>query len=444
MSQTITLLRNKVESTTETNTVLHLMLRKHIYTAGGGGGGAGWLPHEEFARTELQLVDRRQPDRIYTLVPKSLGTSKYGEIWAAAKGAVSDAVIRSPDFAPTHIVQLLNPIGDETLKELEERAQREVNIGLFVRRLDSANRTMLCRDSALCSDEWFVSRKIDFDNAERVVVVFGFKSGSTLLKFLVEHLFPVFSKENEVQCKIQVLRIASFLGYALSNLNVAGVFHGNVNPNNILVSFIERPNNVPLVTGVRLINFDRYSCVLIKNIYDAMLSEISRERKIFINVSCSKPVDPNRFIYPGPPPPGEANAAEYYASLPFRDPNVPEIVVKTSQLGAARDQELESVRIAYARAEAYSYALIVQLCSDPVQLREIGAKTKRAPIIRIAKRATGGVTDELYKLTNADYNARPPMYNVAKQFEDLYKHMEETKTILNVENVVKNPAIDEK
>jgi len=443
MSQTITLLRNKVESTTETNTVLHLMLRKHIYTAGGGGGG--WLPHEEFARTELQLVDRRQPDRIYTLVPKSLGTSKYGEIWAAAKGVVSDAVIRSPDFAPTHIVQLLNPIGDETLKELEERASREVNIGLFARRLDSANRTTLCRDSALCSDEWFVSQKIEFDNAERVVVVFGFKSGSTLLKFLVERLFPVFNKENEVQCKIQVLRIASFLGYALSNLNVAGIFHGNVNPNNILVSFIERPNNaVPLVTGVRLINFDRYSCVLIKNIYDAILGEISRDRNIFINVSCSKPVDPNRFIYPGPPPLGDANAAEYYASLPFRDPRAPEIIVKTSQPSAARDLELEAVRTAYARAEAYSYALIVQLCSDPAQLKEIGAKTKRAPIIRIAKRATGGVTDELYNLTNANYNARPAIYNIAKQFEDLYKHMEETKQILRVENVVKNAEIDEK
>jgi len=388
-----------------------------------------WLPHdEEFESASLQIVDPSNAAgmRVFTTI-KVIAVSKYGGLWSAVPAAVSDEDVRRGRAVPTLVLKRYRRIDGETMQDLMRRAQREQAISQFARLLDGKGKAEFCTKDTTCIDSVFMSEPIDMGDKEaatnQVFAVMPLRAGTSLRAFLVNYLYPSYNKDTAFQWQIQALNVAILLGNIIMNINQAGIFHGDISLDTVLLSFVPPAptdtKSVPLVSDARLVHFDSNSCLLISAFYQSLMeqyaaaaSSSTTQRSTaadLARLTCAKPYNPNVFVY--------------NEQATFRDPKVPSIVIEPKK---DRDRQLLIPRDAYKKAELYSFAAVVQLIFDPEQ-----NVPNAQPKIRKTKLMPDGVKTLLAEATG-DFETRPEIFSIVKTLTELRDFMQSTGKRLNL------------
>jgi len=275
--------------------------------------GEHWKEQEEFAlHSGLELlkgVDAqrylRAPKRIlaayeamlrdsptvYTLVSRSLrtprGITTEDQYYFAMPGEYPASSPPSPSLKPQYVLRLIHPkvavdasgrpVPIETFEDILYRMEKEIDVTRLIRDLSLGSKGQnACMTDYICIVDTFVTRRAVIVAEQRLVVdvvveVYPFFESMTLREFAEKIFFKTFA-DSPHNYRVQVCTIAEQLLQVIGTLNAFGLYHRNINPDSILISYELKQINVgggvkktlPVVKSLRLSNFE-YSCSFLTN-----------------------------------------------------------------------------------------------------------------------------------------------------------------------------------
>jgi serine/threonine protein kinase len=326
-----------------------------------------WLPHDAqpMLNADIQLVDPADK-HVYTL-QRTIGDSKTATIYAGYEGNQDEDEMEG---RPTTIViKNFKKRATETLKQTEERAEREMRLTQFIDEIGRRQSNEACGRFMLCPVTLFTSTEL-----QSVVSVFRFARALDLQTFLVDRLYPSFSETTKKDYQYEVLNIAVFLCEAVHGLNSVGIIHGDISPRNIIVSWETLEGNmVPHVSSLRLINVDEsHSCLALPPILEAIMRQKGLEPlscmavKLQVDKHGSKPtVHPTQYRE-------KSTTKNYSPTATYRDPRAATLPLMTVQVASAFLRT-------WSLFEMYSCAIVMQLLIDPEQLKTPEPTLRKTP-----------------------------------------------------------------
>lgn len=190
-----------------------------------------WTPH-------TKIIKDRSRGVTYNLSRK-LGTGSYGNVWAAnLEGAPLE---QEPQFA---IKEFFWRPRQMTWDQYEENVQREFYIG---RLLSSVNNGAFCESFGVCSSKIF---RVGPGSRPIMFIVFPFVKGISFEQLLSE-FYPTYNVEDPSEYYDKGLMMAEKLMTTLGAMHALGIYHMDIKPENVLVSFDEQGQ----VDTVRFIDY---------------------------------------------------------------------------------------------------------------------------------------------------------------------------------------------
>jgi serine/threonine protein kinase len=218
---------------------------------------SAWIDATDAAELSgLQFDDVKTGKRYVTV--KKITTTFEGDFYSAVV-VKSDVTEVPADTEPTHIIKKFIPRPRETESETNARANREYALTTFFdyrARHDELNLENPCTNDALCAEGIF-------RDGRNYILVFPFQNAMDLKKFIRDRLYPTLKRDesNKNEFLKAALRLSYLIVKAVERLNAFGIYHGNIEPRNIMVSYKQSsPESVPRIKGVRLFDFD-FSCM---------------------------------------------------------------------------------------------------------------------------------------------------------------------------------------
>lgn len=304
---------------------------------------AFWRTHDDtqFAKSNgAEVVDNTTADeKIYTLIAK-ISASDKSDLWSAVEGSFEDEELQRT--TSTLALKIFKKLPTETAQQAHTRAQEEYLLTSFIDDFGKKNRRDApCGRDFLCAQSFFATP--DFGD----VAVFAFPNALGLQEFLKNKFYNLFDA-NQEEYKLEALNIAILLFEAVFRMNGSGVFHGDIHPDNIIVSWEKGSGKVPHVVQLRLINVEgSHSCVAASDLQKQLMEEKGLQR-----FSCTKAVPSSRAIF-------------YSPTARFRDPLAGDPTKKDQ--GLPLKTEPAELRVAFAYSEMFACALVAQLLFDREQ-----------------------------------------------------------------------------
>lgn len=349
-----------------------------------------WRHHDgEFdfhLRSGEQFSDPAQKT-VYSVIRK-LGSGSAGTTYSAVVGSFTKQQIRDGKMRATHVLKVHDVSRGETPAQLEQRARHEFEISRFIETAGKASDGKFCGVDAVCALAFFVDA-----DTQSVVTVFPYENAIDLQSFMQKELYGSFG-ESAVEYKRQVLEISRLLFKAVRNLNAVGLYHRDIKPDNVIVSFFYSNEDGPLVPRIRslkLIDFE-LSCALVEPAFQRALELIAAKKKtplLLESLTCALPTNKDRYVY--------------FCNPTFRDPlsgSGDRTNSQPAQFQFTRDEAREKWRF----FEMFSCAIVAQLLCDPDQNEDALVSPELqanmgVPKIRQTKRMPDGLFDILQEMT---------------------------------------------
>ena len=302
-----------------------------------------WRAHAngQFIKSEgAEIVDNTTAvEKIYTLIEKISVTNK-ADLWTAVEGSFEDEELTRT--TPMLVVKSFKRLPGESADKAHARAKEEYLLTSFIDDYGKKNKNAAtCGSNVLCAQSFFTTP--DFGD----VAIFAFPNALGLQAFLKNKFYPVFDANHE-DYKLEALNIAILLFEAVFQMNTAGVFHGDIHPDNIIVSWEKGASKVPHVIQLRLVNVDgEHTCLAASDLQRQLL-----EAKGLLRFSCKKTAPSSRRIY-------------YSPTARFRDPLAGDPSNKDQGLPFGTDTA--ELRADFAYHEMFACALVTQLLFDSDQ-----------------------------------------------------------------------------
>ena len=323
---------------------------------------------------------------VYSVVRK-LGRGSAGTTYAAVVGSFTKQQIVDGKMRATHVLKIHERSRNESLAQLEQRARHEFEVSRFVESAGRLSSDKLCGTDAVCALAFFVDA-----DSKSVVSVFPYENAIDLQSFMTKELYGSFD-ESAVEYHRQVLEIARRLFIAVQHLNAVGLYHRDIKPDNVIVSFVYNSEGalVPQIKSLKLIDFE-LSCTLIEPALQRALEQLAANKKTPLqldSLTCALPTNKDRYVY--------------FCNPTFRDPlsgSGDRSHTQPPQFQFTRDEAREKWRF----FEMFSCAIVAQLLCDPDQNEDPLVSpelqsNKGVPKIRQTKFMPAGLEDILKEMT---------------------------------------------
>ena len=368
-------------------------------------------------------------------------TGDGSEYYTAVRGSYTTEEIESRQLKPEYVLRVVPNRANEQYPQTLARLARELDISRLIARLRPAHGVApLCESKALCIEDVFVN--VDGNS---VIEVYPFFDAVTLTDFVEKYFYDSFTDATRIDYFLTFVDIAARLLHIVGYLNLMGIYHRDLHPDNILVQMERAPagapaNAVPRVTGLRLYNFD-ISCALLSPEGTAFLNaNDGKERRYLINPGS---VDNNCIALPG--------AGRPYFELAYSTQSqaatVNTIFLEPSALdgryrwtatntNSLLTQHKGDANYYWPKLETGSCGNILMWMVDrdqmtlriPALLENIQRQRRGAIAIRKTRRCFRGLKSVLYDMTSRDLDRRFTALHFAGRFEvlqDLLKSAKE-------------------
>jgi hypothetical protein len=341
--------------------------------------------------------------------------SKY---YAAVSGEHSDEEIKTRNLQPEYVLRFVPTLPGEAYPATVRRLEREIDLSRFLADIpvpaagSNDFNGSLCRSQALCVERIFVT------SFNEVVEVYRYSEAITLRDFVERSFYGTFDK-SPMDYWIQLARFASLLLKAVGKLNSLGIYHRNLNPDNVLVQIEKNAVKgvTPYVLGVRLRNFNM-SCALLTPeasafVKDETLFDPKRgEDSCVTHVEGAEEYD---FKYDAPiaqwRDPASLLTARFYSRVSKAD------LIKRRRANIYKE---------WTKLEGFACAAMLQWMVDIDQLQSTNValvaairKQVGAMAIRKTKRCFTGLKTVLHEMTKEEFDDRLVPLFAAARFEVL-------------------------
>lgn len=328
---------------------------------------------------------------------KFFAKTRFGDLYSAVLHSPSDKVTEKT--SPTHFLKIFFRQAGESQQEMETRATREFVLTKFLNqqeRMDFVERRSsdACIDFALCGETFFKKE-------DRVAISFPFENGVDLRTFLKDVFYKSYGTQGRSKYQREALAVAQLLINSVARLNALGVYHGNVDPLNILVSYENRLGAFPRVKKVRLMDFD-YACMdldpklaeLVQTShFQKLLSKSGLVQDTYDDITCPLLV------------------SEYSPNTRFRDPDCGNRTSRAFDPNLSMLTRRRLARKIWQKYERYAAACVVQILFDPEQLNN------KVVEIRTTERTSPQIDELLLAMTDADVDSRPEYESIVSALD---------------------------
>jgi len=343
----------------------------------------------EFASSGLQYTQELDQKRIIYQVLKKVSEVPGGTYYTARTREPTEAIpAKTGGLMSNCMIKVFASLkGEEKTHEMIlTRAQRELNMTLFISKVSKEERRDdPCFDGGLaCADSLFVDH-------ENIVLVFpkfaNVMSLNSFIKKVVREAWLVAETDEQKNfIKVECLKIALKIAHIANRMNTFGIFHGDIQPRNILLSLRrnvkgtkevsrffynklirsedqESPGTIDDVVDVRIINLQS-ACLQSSQEHFAEVFSIEGLTDLLCDIKSAHYV--GRGVYRDPFIDGEM--AELVASKKFKQYSEAERIVVIKKF--------------WTRAEIYALATTLFVLFDDVQVDaasvNFDSKTTRA------------------------------------------------------------------
>lgn len=376
-----------------------------------------WKPHETFDDAGL-VVDNTGPGggfhitdpqtrREFTTI-KKLGEGGSGVVYSAVAGILTPAQLsafKASRSRAQYILKAMKRSQGETLPELLQRTRREYDIGRILFNLAPAGEQSPCETIAVCGETIFIAQ----GNTD-VIGVSPYTGAIDLFTFIYEHFYDTFDADPK-QYHIEVLKMVNMLCNIIDQLNRVGLFHMDVKPENIIVSFTDGTNTrVPNVLNLRMIDFG-LSCFML---YDGDTGPNRRYVDVLRDVglidllgrsSCAGPVvhGERRFMYKF-----NQQITDPRAGVPYEDESY------EAQYMFSRQEAEEN----FPKFEQFATTLVFLRMLDRIQESNdrkpaFTILNNYTPMARKTRRTIPGLINWFSQMTSGPLEDRPSLHQVA-------------------------------